>query len=230
MSLQLNLQYADLLQLVQQMSVEELLQLKKDVNTAIETNNRIPQLLHYLIDHFEKIENPLSKNELQGLVYLIDFGHYALYEQSITGFTYQKTSDSPFAVRIEEALKELEEKGILMFNSTTSGDVLVSRKPARFFKSLHLSKTEKDTIQKALAYFEDKEDLDFFKEIQYHFAWIAPKVGEIIAYEKAKFCDFEWLDYFYDKSKKEFEELKQSREAWNQDADIQDVLTQIKNL
>ncbi|MGB0931756.1 MAG: hypothetical protein ACPGVB_13325, partial [Chitinophagales bacterium] len=79
-------------------------------------------------------------------------------------------------------------------------------------------------------YFKKNNDDDFSKEIHYHYSWITTKNGELLDYEKAKFCDFEWLDYFYDKSREEFEELKKSRKEWNNDADIQDLLKQIQKL
>ncbi|MFK7903481.1 MAG: type II toxin-antitoxin system antitoxin SocA domain-containing protein [Chitinophagales bacterium] len=229
MGLQLKIEYSDLLQLVQQLSPKELQQLKKDVNNTIKASQKTQKLLQYLIYNFQLIEESINNHQLNGLFYLIDFGHYALYQKSITGFTYQKSSNYPFSPEIEELLKSLNDKEILTQVKVCDTFVL-SVKNAPSFKSLYLSKEEKATIKKTLDYFEELDDFDFSKEIKYHYSWIGTKDGEVMGYEKAKFCDFEWLDYFYDKSKEEFEELKKSRAEWNQDTDIQDLLTQIQKL
>ena len=54
MGLQLKIEYSDLLQLIQQLSIEELQQLKKEVNKTIEENQKAPKLLQYLIDYLQK--------------------------------------------------------------------------------------------------------------------------------------------------------------------------------
>ncbi|MGB0929471.1 MAG: hypothetical protein ACPGVB_01755 [Chitinophagales bacterium] len=110
MGLQLNLDYPDLLQLIHQLSEEELQRLKKDVNNAIKANQKIPKLLQYLIDSFQLIEEAITNTQLNGLLYLIDFGHYALYQQSITGFSYQKSALYPYSIGIADIFWTLDER------------------------------------------------------------------------------------------------------------------------
>lgn len=48
-------------------------------------------------------------------------------------------------------------------------------------------------------------------ESHYHYSWITTDNGSIIPLITTLFCDFEWLDYFHDKTQEEFEEIKNSR-------------------
>ncbi len=230
MSLQLNLQYLDVLQLIRQMSIEELQQLKKDVNIAIKINQKNRLLLQYLIGYFKGVEKVINTNQFNALLYLIDFGHYALHEKSITEFTYQKNESNSFPVplELEEVLVPLYNKVVFKSRDSNGTDSILSVEKSPSFGSLYLTKEERETINKTLNYFQDKDD--FEKEARYHYSWVSTKLNEGISYEKARFCDFRWLGYFYDKTQEEFDEINRSREEWSEDKDIGDLLKQIQKL
>ncbi|MGB1241854.1 MAG: type II toxin-antitoxin system antitoxin SocA domain-containing protein [Chitinophagales bacterium] len=230
MSLQLEIEYSDLLQLVQQLSGEELQRLKKDVNRTIKAHQKIPQLLQYLIGYFKGIEEALNTHQLNALLYLIDFGHYALYEKSITGFTYQKSSAYPFSPNLKDLLKLLKNKEILTKIKVDGDKFILNVENAPSFKKLRLSKQEKKTIKKTLNYFEELDDFDFSKEIQYHYSWFSTDNGEVMDYEKSKHCTFEWLDYYQDNDKEAYEEAKETRKLLSQNDEINDLFKQIQNL
>ena len=157
-------------------------------------------------------------------------GHCALYQKTITGFTYQKSPDYPFSPEIEKLLKHLNNKEILTQKKVADDEFVLYIKNAPSFKNLRLNKQEKATIKNTLDYFEEKDDYDFSKEINYHYSWFSTSDGEIMDYKKAKHCTFEWLDYYQNNDKNAYEEAKATRELLDQSDEINHLFKQIQKL
>lgn len=195
---------------------------------------KIEQLLIHLIEALQDTKAGITKTKLYKLLYFLDFGHYAKYDHSITELSYLKFRFGPVPIGVDTLLKLMEENDMIMrqwksdkYDGHSIYKVSKQKQSNRFED---WDGEEKKVIDATIHYFKNTYAFQASRETHHHYSWISTENGKVINYEKSKFCDFEWLNYFYDKTKEEYMEDKKTRQLLDESEEIDQLMNSLQNL
>ncbi|MEM1325762.1 MAG: Panacea domain-containing protein [Bacteroidota bacterium] len=192
---------------------------------------KIEQLLIHLIHALQDSKAGVTKTKLYKLLYFLDFGHYAKYDRSITNLSYLKFRFGPVPMGVDTLLKLMEENEWIQRQwKSDRYDGHSIYKSSTVNPSNDWSATEKETIEATIQHFKNTYAFQVSRETHHHYSWISTDNGKIIDYEKSKFCDFEWLDYFYNKTKEEYLEDQQTRKLLDESEEMDQLMNSLQNL
>jgi len=135
---------------------------------------------------------------LYQLLYLIDFGHYALYGEAVSELEYLRHGRELIAVGAADYIQLAESKATNIVSE-----------PAVTYETPHntLSDTVLEVIEKTLTRLCEESEAEISRIIGYHHTWHFPSDDKILKLDKAVVCDFEWLDYFsHERTREDYEE------------------------
>lgn len=154
-------------------------------------------LIRRIIDFHQEKSQALSLTKLYQLLYLIDFGHYALHGEAVSDFEYLRHG------------RELIPLGAAEYIQLTESDTTNTvNEPAVIYQTPHtLSDTALEVIEKTLRRLCEVSEEEISRTIGYQHPWIFARGGKILKIENAVVCDFEWLDYFsHERTREDYEE------------------------
>lgn len=193
----------------------------------------INKIILYLIAVHQAEGIHITVTKLHKLLYFMDFGNYALHRKSITGLNYLKFKHGPVPFGVDTLLKSMEENGVISkqwMSDDYDGHYIFKTNYKDALNEIDANKEQKDVIVKTVKRFKSTLAVTTSKKTHYHFSWVSTKNGKIIPYKKAKYCDFEWLGYFYDKSEDDFEEMEKTRELFNKSSKLNHLFSKIQKL
>jgi transcriptional regulator with XRE-family HTH domain len=128
----------------------------------------------------------MDVNLLISLLYLIDFNHYELHEEQLTGLLYTKKAFGPSPENITEILKNMEHKGKLQkIKSNYKGIPHIKYLPGIHPNLMKLSAAEKEVIDQVLVQFSHWPASALNAYTREEMPLRATKQGEAIDYELA---------------------------------------------
>lgn len=195
---------------------------------------KIKALISLIIDSCQKEPYGIPLSKLCKILYFIDFGHYAKFDTAISDFDYLRFQFGPVPKGLHDYLALLEEERVIDRRRipTQYGEHDVFELyPKTEIIDFSFTEREQETIDKTLAEFKRKSGATASRKTHYQSPWITTDQGEIISIELSKYCDFEWLGYFFDdKSENEINEIADNREMFRNDKELQELWGQIQNL
>jgi len=194
--------------------------------------SKIKSTILFITKNCEKGLNGLTLSKLNKILYFIDFGHFAKYQTEITSMGYLKFKFGPVPRGLRDYLDLFEADGVIDKRKVINdkGEFTVYETSENISLKEHgFQESEIEVITKTVGYFSDKYSKVASNESHYHYSWITTKNGSIISTNKAKYCDFPWIDYFNDKNKEEYEEVNKSRKKFMFDDDLGNLMKQIQS-
>jgi len=195
--------------------------------------DKITQLILYVIKSCEKEKTGITLMKLYKIFYFIDFGYWAIQDKSVTNLLYLRFKHGPVPMGVDQYLKIMEYEGLIDRKSapTEKGDIniYVALADGELTPSL-FPPAETDVINTTLSSLKDQYAKTASIKTHYHSSWINTGKGEIIPYDLAKKCDFEWLGYYSQgKSKTEFKEIENTRRLFNTSDKLKSLMAQVQN-
>ncbi|MEM9889101.1 MAG: type II toxin-antitoxin system antitoxin SocA domain-containing protein [Bacteroidota bacterium] len=213
-------------------ATDQLASISEDaVMQKLKSKQKIEQLLVDLIDALQNTKEGAIKNRLYLLLYFIDFGCYAKYDYSLTGMSYLKFKSNPVPFGVEMLLELMREAETIQqaFIDEGTAPYELSAKNRSAHSDIFDTK-EKEIIEATINHFKNVPLAQMIKETHYQYAWITTNHAEVISYEKSKYGDFEWLDYFYNKTKAAYLEDKQTRQLLDESEEIHQLMNNLQKL
>lgn len=195
---------------------------------------KIKALVSIIINSCQKEYYGIPLSKLYKILYFIDFGHYAKYNEPVSDFEYLRFKFGPVPKGLNDYLNLLEDEKLIdrRKKQTNYGEHdIFELYPDKGVVSYSFTEEETDTIDKTLEFFKDKSGANASRKTHYQSPWITTKNGEIIPFDLAKYCDFEWLGYTYDgKSSEELQEIKHDREMFQNSERLRGLMNKIQKL
>jgi len=160
-------------------------------------NTKSAALVRRIIDFHQEKSQALSLTKLYQLLYLIDFGHYALHGKAVSALEYW---------RYGQELIPLGAAAYIQITFKTTNEV---NEPATTYTTANntLSDTALEVIEKTLTRLCEVSEEEIRRIIGYHHTWIFARGGKMLKIEDAVFCDFEYLEYFsHERTREDYEE------------------------
>lgn len=176
-------------------------------------------LIRQIIDFHQEKSQALSLTKLYQLLYLIDFGHYALHGEAVSELEYWRHG------------RELIPIGAAEYIQLASMTNEVSE-PAIIYATTNniLSDTALEVMDKTLTRLCEVSEEEIGRIIYYHPTWIVSK-GKIINIKNAVNCDFEWLDYFsHERTREDYEEDEALRRSLENNEKINEIMRRIQKI
>lgn len=188
-------------------------------------NTKAKALIHHIIQYFDYKSDSITLTKLYQLLYLIDFGHYALHGDAVSDLDYLKYNASLFAIGAESYIKFPQPEH----------SVLELKEPVTSYDASNISTNFKETtldiIQKTLHFFNDYSTKHIAKIIAYHPSWVLTQSGDILSYHLASHCDFECLGYYAnEKTNEDIDELKKERLTLENNETIKSLMARIQKI
>jgi|GEM_PF-2798463 len=184
-------------------------------------NTKSAALIRRIIDFHQEKSQALSLTKLYQLLYLIDFGHYALHGKAVSALEYWRYGQELIPVGAAEYIQ-------ITFKTTNEVN-----EPATTYTTANntLSDTALEVIEKTLTRLCEVSEEEIRRIIGYHHTWIFARGGKILNYKWAESCDFEWLDYFsHGKDREEYELLERERRAIEGNENITEIMEELNNI
>lgn len=195
---------------------------------------KVEELILKIISFLQKTSFGASKTKIYKLMYFLDFGNYATTGSSITQLPYLKFKFGPVPLGIHTLLEAMEDNDLLRIKKVSDyyGNHLVyeTQESANKYFKFDWQEQELSAIKKTLVYFKEFSASQISKESHHQYAWVCAKNAKIISYEDAKFADYEWLDYYHNKSKDDFQEDQKTRQILNENDEIDELMASIQKL
>jgi len=179
-------------------------------------------LIRRIIDFHQEKSQAISLTKLYQLLYLIDFGYYALHGEAVSHFEYLRHGRELIAVGAAEHIQLAESKA-----------TNVVSEPAVTYATANdiLSDIALEVIEKTLTRLCEVSEEEISRIIGYHHSWNFARGGKILDYKWAKSCDFEWLDYFsHEKDREEYELLERERRAIEGNENITRIMEELNKI
>ena len=193
---------------------------------------KIKDLILHIVVACQNEKEGITLFKLAKILYFIDFGYFATNNQSISGIDYLKFKYGPVPRGLRDYVKLLESENLLerktYITDDTEKEVLIAQND-NYLNSSIFSDNEIETITNTIKGTKKLNSQQLSSETHYHQTWITTNTGEIIDYSKAKYCVFEWLNYYQDMNKDDYLEIKNSRELFK-DKEITSLLSTIQSL
>jgi len=162
----------------------------------------------------------MSLTKLYQLMYLIDFGHYALHGEAVSESEYLRHGRELIPIGAAEHIQLAESKATN----------IVSEPAVTYVNPNTLSDTALEVIEKTLARLCEVSEEEIGRTIYYHPTWIISK-GKIIDIKNAENCDFEWLDYFsHERTREDYEEDEALRRSLENNEKINEIMRRIQKI
>ena len=182
----------------------ELLCIKKRFSIMTKSlNTKSAALIRRIIDFHQEKSQAIRLTKLYQLLYLIDFGHYALHGEAVSELEYLRHGSELIPIGAAEYIQLAESKATNIANE-----------PAVIYETAAntLSDTALEVIDKTLTRLCEVSEEEIGRIVGYHHTWHFPSDDKILKLDKAVICDFEWLDYFsHEKTREEYEQLEELR-------------------
>lgn len=193
---------------------------------------KIKDLILHIVVTCQNEKEGITLFKLAKILYFIDFGYFATNNRSISGIDYLKFKYGPVPRGLRDYVKLLESENLLerktYITDDTEKEVLIAQND-NYLNSSIFSDNEIETITNTIKGTKKLNSQQLSSETHYHQTWITTNTGEIIDYSKAKYCVFEWLNYYQDMNKDDYLEIKNSRELFK-DKEITSLLSTIQSL
>ena len=193
---------------------------------------KIKDLILHIVVTCQNEKEGITLFKLAKILYFIDFGYFAINNRSISGIDYLKFKYGPVPRGLRDYVKLLESENLLerktYITDDTEKEVLIAQND-NYLNSSIFSDNEIETITNTIKGTKKLNSQQLSSETHYHQTWITTNTGEIIDYSKAKYCVFEWLNYYQDMNKDDYLEIKNSRELFK-DKEITSLLSTIQSL
>lgn len=161
-------------------------------------NQKSATLIRRIIDFHQEKSQAISLTKLYQLLYLIDFGHYALHGEAVSHFEYLRHGRELIPIGVAAYIQLAESKAANIANE-----------PAVIYETPNntISDTALEVIEKTMARLCEVSEEEISRMISYHHPWIFARGGKMLKIENAVVCDFEWLDYFsHERTREDYEE------------------------
>lgn len=195
---------------------------------------KVEELIIKIISFLQKTSFGASKTKIYKLMYFLDFGSYATTGNAITQLPYLKFKFGSVPLGVHTLLDAMEENELLRIKKISDhyGNHVVYeiQKAVNEYSKFDWQEKELDIIGKTLSYFRDFSASQISKESHHQYAWVRANNAKVISYEDAKFADYEWLNYYYDKSKEDFQEDQKTRQMVNESDEIDELMASIQKL
>lgn len=144
---------------------------------------KLAQVLLYVLEHCAGKPN-VNERVLQHLLYFIDFNHYEVYEEQLSGATYIKTSSGPILQDFDSFIQHLLERELIQrFKTNFQGQTQVRYLPLIKADLQLLKASEKEIIDKVIDQMSDWSQNLFTQYVNNDMPLKASKNGEVIGYE-----------------------------------------------
>jgi len=201
----------------------ELLCIKKRFSIMTKSHNtKSAALIQRIIDFHQEKSQAISLTKLYQLLYLIDFGHYALRGEAVSEFEYLRHGRELIAIGAAEYIQLAESKATNIVSE-----------PAATYATPHntLSDTALEVIEKTLTRLCEVSEAEIGRIIGYHHTWNFARGGKMLDVKWAKSCDFEWVDYFsHEKDREEYELLERERRAIEGNENITRIMDELNKI
>jgi len=200
----------------------ELLCIKKRFSIMTKSLNiKSAALIRRIIDFHQEKSQAISLTKLYQLMYLIDFGHYALHGEVVSHFEYLRHGSELIPIGAAEYIQLAESK-------TTN---TVSEPAVTYATANTLSDTALEVIEKTLTRLCEVSEAEIRRIIGYHHTWHFPSDDKILKLDKAVVCDFEWLDYFsHERTREDYEEDEALRRSLENNEKINEIMRRIQKI
>jgi hypothetical protein len=190
-------------------------------------------IILYLIRCCQEHKSGISPTKLNKLMYFIDFGAFALHGYSITGVPYLKLEFGPVNTFANDLVTVLQyEKKIQAVEIPVKGKISKQFQliddPGSEIREL-FSDEEWAIIDKTIKARGWNYAVVASTESHFHPSWVVTPVGEVIDYDTAKDCVFEWLNYFGEgRSREDYEETMAIRDSLRQNKQLSERIRNLK--
>ncbi len=193
---------------------------------------KIKNLILHIVVSCQNEKDGITLFKLAKILYFIDFGYFAQNNQSISGIDYLKFQYGPVPRGLRDYIKLLESENLLerktYITDDTEKEVLITQ-TGKYLNKTRFSNNEIETINNTIKGAKGLSSRQLSTETHYHQSWITTFTGEIIDYEKAKYCVFEWLNYYRDMNKNDYYEIKKIQKIFK-DKEVTNLLSTIQTL
>jgi len=197
------------------------------------TYNKIKYLILHIIQTCQKDRKGVSLPKLYKILYFIDFGHYALFRQPVTDLEYLKFKHGPVPRGLRDYLTLLEDDELIEEKTLITDNNEQTVYISHVFNSLEnyaFTQDEISTINRTITKCKNLDANDLSTETHYHYSWISTQNGELITYDKAQYCDFDALEYYYEIDSNEYQQVQGKRKNFIENKDLSNLLAEIQTL
>jgi len=169
------------------------------------SEEKLQQVILYFLEHINNVD--LGRTNLMKLLYFVDFGHYEVRSQSITGATYRKLPHGPYPDKVEMLIKKMEKAGLVREVKTDHKGYTQHRliRLTGKFDSALFSGAELQTLERVAADWANATAAQIEAATHREAPWAGTQDGKTIDYEMAEYrraIGFEPLDESLARSKK----------------------------
>jgi len=134
-------------------------------------NKKSTTLIRRIIDFHQEKSQAISLTKLYQLLYLIDFGHYALHGEAVSELEYWRHGRELVAIGAAEYIQLAESKATNIVSE-----------PAVTYATPHntLSDTALEVIEKTLTRLCEVSEEEIRRIIYYHHTWAFARGGKIL--------------------------------------------------
>lgn len=144
----------------------------------------------------------VNERVLQHLLYFIDFNHYEVYEEQLSGASYLKTSSGPILQDFDYFIQHLLERELIQrFKTNFQGQTQVRYLPLVKADLQLLKASEKEIIDKVIDQMSDWSQSLFSQYVNNDMPLKASKNGELIGYELVFYRDIPYSVRIYEDEK-----------------------------
>lgn len=144
---------------------------------------KLTQVLLYILENCAGKPN-VNERILQHLLYLIDFNHYEVYEEQLSGASYMKTSSGPIMQDFDHFIQHLLERELIQrFKTSFQGQTQIRYLPLVKADLQLLNASKKEIIDKVIDQMSDWSQSLFTQYVNNDMPLKASKNGEVISYE-----------------------------------------------
>ena len=163
----------------------------------------------------------MSLTKLYQLLYLIDFGHYAIYGEAVSELEYWRHGRELIPIGAAEYI-QLASK---MTNEVSEPTVIYETPKST------LPDTALEVTEKTLTRLCEVSEAEIRRTIGYHHTWNFARGGKMVDYKWAKSCDFEWLEYFsHERTREDYEQLERERRAIEGNENITRIMEELNKI
>ncbi len=160
--------------------------------------DKLTQVLIYILENCAGKPN-VNERVLQHMLYFIDFNHYEVYEEQLSGASYLKTSSGPILQDFDHFIQHLLEGELIQRVKTNfQGQTQVRYLPLVKADLQLLKASEKEIIDKVIDHMSDWSQNLFSQYVNNDMPLKASKNGEVIGYELVFYRDIPYSVRVYE--------------------------------
>lgn len=163
--------------------------------------DKLAQVLLYILENCAGKPN-VNERVVQYMLYFIDFNHYEVYEEQLSGASYLKTSSGPIVQDFEHFIQHwLDREMIQRFKTSFQGKTQIRYLPLVKAHLQLLKASEKEIIDKVIDQMSDWSQSLFSQYVNSDMPLKASKNGEMISYELVFYRDIPYSVRIYEDEK-----------------------------